>query len=73
MAKSKKEKFKYKVQDVVFYIGGLYDEYKNQKCEILNRASKRGLYNYYGIQFEDGFKMSCVKEHLLVEEVDVHD
>ena len=73
MAQIKNKKFEHKVEDFVIYVGGLYDEYKKKKCKILNRASKKNIYNYYNIEFEDGFIMSCVKEHLLVKEVSAND
>jgi hypothetical protein len=42
----------YKIDEIVVYIGGLYEQYGQQKCIIMNRIKSHGK-EYYYVQFED--------------------
>ena len=56
-----KEKYKFKIDDVVIYLGGLYTEYKNCKATVLSRSNQKSM-NYYTVEFENG-KIMELKEN----------
>lgn len=51
--KSENKSFQHNVEDIVIYVGSLYDLYKGQKCTVKDR-SKKHIREYYKVQFLDG-------------------
>ena len=48
----KPQRFKYNVGDKLIYVGGLYANYTNQECEIVDR-NKKYITEWYRIMFDD--------------------
>ncbi len=63
------EKYKYEVEDVVKYLGGLYPELKTIKGKVLSRTCSRAC-NHYEIEFENGIVLKLKEDWIKIWEDD---
>lgn len=63
--------YKFDIGEQAIYIGGLYENYKNQICTILKRNNKMHRIDY-SIQFSDNTIINCVLERVLIKVEDVN-
>ena len=61
-------KYKYNIDDLIVYLGGLYEKYKNTSA-IITEKSYRKSFAFYVVKFEDGKVMELREDWIKLAEV----
>jgi len=67
--KKTKNDFLYKVDQNIYYLGKLYEDYQYKSAIIKSRSTEKKFYKFYIIEFEDGFELR-VKETWITDKLE---